>query len=471
MENKTNKAVKAGIGYTIGNVLVKGIGFLTVPIFSRLLTTEEFGVVNVFLSYGSILFVIIGLAIHSSIRSANIEFKGEIDRYTSSVSLVYIANLLLFLGIILIFGASLGTLLDFSKPILYMLILYSFGQAVLTLYNDRISLDYDYSQYLLIALINSLGNVGLSLLLILTIFQDSRDFGRILGSTIPVFVLSCILLLKLYQKSKPQFIKEYIIFALKYSLPIVPHGISQILLAQFDRIMIRSMIGDAAAGIYSLANNLKLILTIISDSIATAWSTWFYEEMEKANTKSIQKRAAQLCGFFCVLTIGLMAISPELILFLGGEKYIEGKYVAVPMIIDAFIVFIYNIIVVSEYYKKKTAFIMLGTMIAAVINVIMNIVFINLYGFIAAAYTTLFSYGCYLTLHMIISKKLVGFDVLELKYLFFYIGIITVCAFIDLKFSNFILIRCSISALIGIPLAIRLANDIGITQKYLHKER
>ena len=44
-----NTAMKAGLGYTIGNVLVKGINFLTLPLFSRLLTTEEFGVCNVFL--------------------------------------------------------------------------------------------------------------------------------------------------------------------------------------------------------------------------------------------------------------------------------------------------------------------------------------------------------------------------------------------------------------------------------------
>lgn len=70
-----NTALKAGLGYTIGNVLVKGINFLTLPLFSRLLTTAEFGVYNVFLSYDAILSVLIGLALHSSIKSAHYEFK------------------------------------------------------------------------------------------------------------------------------------------------------------------------------------------------------------------------------------------------------------------------------------------------------------------------------------------------------------------------------------------------------------
>ena len=115
---------------------------------------------------------------------------------------------------------------------------------------------------------------------------------------------------------------------------------------------------------------------------------------------------------FLVFTVGLMALSPEIIYILGGKGYEAGKLVAVPMIMDAFILFLYNIIVPSEYYTKKTTYIMTGTLIAAGLNLVTNYIFIKAYGFIAAAYTTLFSYVCYLLLHIVISRKLVGFDVI-----------------------------------------------------------
>ncbi len=70
MKLKQSKVFKAGIGYTIGNVMVKGINFLAIPIFSRLLTTEEMGLYTVFAAYEAVLFVFIGMALHSSIRSA-----------------------------------------------------------------------------------------------------------------------------------------------------------------------------------------------------------------------------------------------------------------------------------------------------------------------------------------------------------------------------------------------------------------
>ena len=93
MKLKQSKVFKAGIGYTIGNVMVKGINFLAIPIFSRLLTTEEMGLYTVFAAYEAVLFVFIGMALHSSIRSAKYEFEGKIDDFTSSIMGIYWINL------------------------------------------------------------------------------------------------------------------------------------------------------------------------------------------------------------------------------------------------------------------------------------------------------------------------------------------------------------------------------------------
>ena len=413
-----SKAFSAGIGYTIGNILIKGINFIALPIFSRLMTTEEFGVYNVFLSYDAILFVIIGMALHSSLRSASYRYNGKIDEYTSSVSIIYIINAVLLLIIATVFGSLLSSLLGFDKAIIYLLVLYSFGSSILTLYNDRISLDYAYKKYIIVAFLNSLGNISISLILMFTIFNNARDMGRILGTTITIFVLALGLIFTIYKKALPKFNKEYWKFGIKYSLPIIPHGISQVFLSQFDRIMIRNMVGASEAGIYSLGGNIKLFLSTITTSISSSWSTWFYAEIDKGNTEIIQKKAIQLSTVFVFLSAVLIAVSPELIYFLGGKAYDAGKYVAIPVVLDAFVLALYNIIVPSEYYTGKTIYIMFGTMFAAIINIITNYIFISKFGFIAAAYTTLFSYICYLVLHIIISYRLVGFYVIPLKWIF-----------------------------------------------------
>ena len=455
-----NKVLRSGVGYTLGNILIKGINFLTLPLFSRLLTPDEFGVYNVFASYDAILFVIVGLALHASVQSANLEFRGKIDRYTSSVTVIYILNGGLLLLAALLFHKTLSGLLGLPSSAVTLLVLGSFASAVVTLFNTRVSLDYAYKKYLLVSACSSVANIGVSLLLILTVFSEDRAMGRIIGSVVPLFVISLVLLLTFYRKARPKPNREFWKFGVKYSLPIVPHGISQVLLGQCDRIMILNMVSEAAAGIYSLAGNIKLVLVIITDSIGTAWTTWFYSQMDAGNKRAIQKRSVQLMGLFFILTAGLMALSPELVWLLGGKEYELGKYVAIPMVLDAFILFLYNIIVPSEYYAKKTTYIMAGTVAAALVNVVLNYIFIRRFGFIAAAYTTLASYVFYVVLHCIISRHLIGFFVLPLGWMVGVSALVGVLAAWNLWFAGHLPLRWGMCALAVVPAALFLLRQL-----------
>ena len=95
-----SKVVKAGIGYTIGNYLLKGFSFITVPIFARLLTTEDFGIYSTFVAYETILFIILGCAIHTSYKNAKYKYAEEdadikglsYDGYVSATIILLVFN-------------------------------------------------------------------------------------------------------------------------------------------------------------------------------------------------------------------------------------------------------------------------------------------------------------------------------------------------------------------------------------------
>ena len=456
MRKRTSKAIKAGVGYTLGNILVKGIGFISLPIFSRLMTPEEFGVYNIFISYEAFLYVIIGFAIHSSIRNANLEFRGRIDEYTSSVTLIYVSNLVIFSILAFVLRKRITLFIGFDIVIVFLLLIYSFGSAVLTLYNERMALDYAYKRYLQIAIFNSVGNISISLFMIFTFFFNCKDYGRIVGTTITLGAITVFVLWKLYCRARPRYNRVYWKFAVRYSLPIVPHGISQVLLSQFDRIMIRQLVGNSEAGIYSLAANVQLILTIIINSVIIPWNTWFYERVDRNEVQLLKNKARELCTLFAIFAIGLIAISPELIYILGGERYSVGKYVAIPLIVASFFIFLYDMVVLGEYYTKKTQYIMLTTMLAALLNIITNYIFIRKFGFIVAAYTTLFSYFIYLLLHMTVSKKLIGFYIIPLNGLIGYISYMCFSAVLSIIFINHIVIRWSLCLFEILPFAMWL---------------
>ena len=130
------------------------------------------------------------------------------------------------------------------------------------------------------------------------------------------------------------------------------------------------------------------------------------------------------------------------------------------MVLDAFILFLYNIVVPSEYYSKKTTFIMVGTMVAAIINIALNYVFIQRYGFLAVGYTTLFAYICYLVMHIIISRKLVKFFVLPLRWIAIVCVALAGLAAWNLWFVDSLLLRWGMCAVVVIPVALFLLKKV-----------
>lgn len=474
----TSKAAKAGIGYTVANVLIRGIGFLTLPIFSRLLDTYDFGVYNVFVAYDSVLVCVLGFAMHSSVKSANWEFPGRIDGYISCISLVYIANVAALIVLALIFGPYVSDVLGLDTAVLVVLVLHSFGAAVVSLYNARVSLQYSYKKYMVVATVNSLGNVALSLLLIFALFNGQRFMGRIFGATVVMCGLGILVIASFWRKSRPTVNRDYLRFGFRYSLPIVPHGISQVILAQFDRLMVNYMVSTIAAGIYGLAANLMIIMTVLTDSVSTVWTTWFYEAMEGESAENattakdltrydlskkceeVQERSGQLMRAFAVLALGLMAFAPELVWILGGDAYMDGAYCAFGMILSGFCVFLYNLIVVGEYYRQQTRWIMIATMMAAVINLVLNYVTIGRFGFIAAGYTTLVAYIIYVALHWSVCKRLLGFTIIDSKGLAVCVAILAAGCAIDLLAFDFVLVRVFAGLILCLPVTVSLVQSV-----------
>ena len=113
--------------------------------------------------------------------------------------------------------------------------------------------------------------------------------GRTLGTAIPSVLISVLIIGYFFKIATPpkRNIKPFLRWGVRYSLPIIPHGISQLVLAQFDRIMILKMIGSAVAGVYSFAYNIFSIVTVTTTSLDNVWSTWLYEQLHGKNATDL----------------------------------------------------------------------------------------------------------------------------------------------------------------------------------------
>lgn len=402
-EQADNKVIKAGIGYTVGNYLLKGLSFLTVPIFSRLLSTADYGIFNSYLAYQCILFLIVGLAMHASLKNARYKFEEDFAKYNSGCILIAVCSLMTWLVLGNIFYPLYGELVGFSRLVVNLLLLDSFGTALIQFFNVYVGLDYRYDSFLKLSAFNAVANLALSVVFILGVFPEERATGRILGNALPVIIIAVAIIRYFWRQAKPKFYPEYAKYAIRYSIPLIPHGISQVILSQFDRIMIKSIIGDAQAGIYSFGYNIFSILNVTVNSLDNVWGPWFYEKMAEKKYADIRKYGDKY-AFGMLLFSGMVMLgTPELVKLLGAREYWDAMYSVVPIVVGGYYMFLCTFPSYVEYYYEKTKFVALGTGLAAVINMVLNLIYINKFGYLAAAYTTLVTYLLYFVFHYVIA--------------------------------------------------------------------
>lgn len=461
-----SKYIKAGIGYTVGNYLLKGISFFTLPLFVRLMTKADYGNFNTYAAYESIFCVIVGLALHTSLKNAKYKYikPGEFEAYISSCVIIGSLSTVLFLLLANITYPLYAEILDMTRGVFNLLIIESFSVSTITLYNVYISLSYRYKSFLAVSFINVIANVTLSLLLMFTLFANNRYLARVLGTAIPVIIIATIINISFIRKGRLRIVFDHWKYALAFSIPLIFHGVSQVILSQFDRIMIKTMTGAENAGVYSFAYSISSLVLVTSTSLQQVWAPWFYERMGEKNYIAIKDRG-NLFSYGMFLFVACVILGArEVIVLLGTESYIESIYYLIPILVSGYFSFLYNLPAQVEYYYEKTNYIAIGTCIAAILNIIMNYFGVLLFGPIAAAYTTLIIYGIYFCIHFTIAKKVHGSSLFSAKLIGIYSVMLFIVAFLALVFNKAWIVRWSILIVLGIILLLWIDKTFHIIE-------
>ncbi|MGV3009733.1 lipopolysaccharide biosynthesis protein [Streptococcus thoraltensis] len=388
--------------YMIGTLLNQGISFITVPIFSRLLSPFDYGIVNTYTSWVAIVSMIISCAVYMGIRSAFIEYEEKIDDVMSSLTSLTLLNGCIGLLVSLVV-ISLGV----GSPLLILLGLgNALGQALLQNYSMYLMMRYEYQFRTFLLIVPNLLAVIISLVAVVFLFSDVPYLGRILPMALTQLAFGIFVTFLAYRKSLNLWNNRYVTFALKISLPLVLHGIALNLLSQSDRLMITAFRTASETGIYSLVYNLGMLATVITTGLDGVWIPWFTNRLKQGEVEVINQQVKYYITFMTLAMSGLVLVGPEIVKILADSKYWSGIAIVPPIVLANFLVFAYTLYVNVEHYYKKSVYITSYTLIAAACNIATNYFFIPKYGYVAAAFTTLFSYGVSFFLHARYSKML-----------------------------------------------------------------
>ena len=437
--NNNIKAFKSGVWYTFASFLTNAIGLITTPIFTRMLTKADFGAYSNFMSWLSIISLLSTLNLDRSFVRARFDFEKRFDEYIYSMLALSSLSVLFWVIVLNSSYAFASQYIKIDRIYLNSMLIYILLRVAVQMYQARERYYYRYRTSVLIGIVISLSTAILSVAL--TKAMDNKYAGRIIGFCTPMVVVGIILYYLIYKHGR-RVNTHYFKYALPICIPFIPHLLSMTLLGSMDRIMITNLIGEESNALYTLAYNCGGVITIFLTSMNSAYVPWLGEKLHQRLYQEIQEFSKTYVLLFTYLAFGIMLLTPELLLLLGGKAYTESIGVMPPVTCGIVFQFIYTLFVNVEQYYKRTIGMAIGSVSAALMNYVLNSVFIPRYGYLAAAFTTLASYLWLLIIHMYLVYKMKCYKLYDYGFIF---RIVLVCLISTMGFAfiyRSIIARC-----------------------------
>lgn len=397
--------VKAAGWYTVCNILQKGIQFIFVPIYLRLLTTDEYGKYAVFQSWKEILVIFTTLNLYSGIfTKAMVSYEDDRDRYTSSMQGLTTVIACIWLFVYVVFNNFFNSILNIDPVTMYLIFIYSALFPAQSFWSVRQRVENKYVSMVIVTLLMSVTTPGVSIMLLIT--TNLREKSVIWGFLIVQIFFGALFYCYHFSRSKTFYNGVYWKDAIRFNIPLIPHYLSLIVLGQADRIMIERFCGNSEAGIYSLAYQISQMLNILVSAINNVFVPWGYEQLKTGQLNKLKDSSKSFCLLFATATLCIILVAPEVILIAGGKEYVQAMWIIPSVSVGCYVVFCYGFYSLIEFYYSKTGYVMAASGISAILNVILNAVFVPMFGFIAAGYTTLASYIALMIMHFIFARKI-----------------------------------------------------------------
>lgn len=443
--NKLSNPVKASIWFTISTALQRGISLLTMPIFTRLLTTEQYGIYTIYRSWYDILLIFGTLNIYTACYSRGLlKFRNNQKEFTSSMqvlmSVITVALTCIYLCNIEFWNSFLGL----SSMYVYALFLEMFFVPAYSLWCMKERFEYRYKKVVFTTLLLAIltPTIGIIAVLGTTYKAEARVISYVfvqLLIAIPFCIYNIL-------RGRTAFSKDYWSYALTFSIPLLAHYLSAVILNQSDRIMISRMVGSSEAAIYSVAYTISTMVSILTNAIQHSYMPYTYKSIEERKIEKVIVTSKEICMLVAGLCVIAMLIGPEIIKIFASADYYNAIWIVPPVAASIFFIFLYNLFVNVELYYEKNMPVTIVSCFGAGLNVALNYFFIGRFGYVAAGYTTLFSYIIFVFIHSVLAQRLVtkeykSNDTFDFK--FFGILSIVVIGFVGIVTLsyNYLLIR------------------------------
>ncbi len=405
---KSSLIQSAGV-YTLANVINAAIPFLLLPVLTRYLTPADYGMVAMYGVLISFVTPFVGFNVEGAVARQYYEHdQVDMTVYVSSCFVILLSSTVVVFIIFNILAVPLSRLTTVPQQWLWTVVLVCFMQficrMVLVLWQVRVM----PSRYGTFQILQTALNAGLSVVLVVVVGMAWQ--GRLIGQIIAVFVFAGIALVILFRDGwlKFEVNKQYLRNALNFGVPLIPHTLGGVIITMTDRLFITKMVGLEATGLYTVGYQIGMIISILQDSFNKAYVPWLYERL-KMDDITIKIRLVKITYLYFIVIIGISLllglIAPWFLAFFVGKQFTDSAIFVVWIALGYAFNGMYKMVVNYIFYAQKTAILAWITFATALVNVVLNYIFISFNGAIGAAQATTLTFALSFVATWLFSNK------------------------------------------------------------------
>lgn len=412
--SKESKLVRNTGILAIGNLCTKCISFLLMPLYTALLTTQEYGTVDLIVAISSLFTIILTLQLDQGVFRFLVEARGDSEQQEKYIGTT-IFTVLFTSCATAIFGTGVLNALDYTYT--FYLVCNTILGIITTVFLQFPRGMGDNAVYVTGSCISGSANVVLNVVFVAFLRWGIKGMllANLLGSICCVLFIAIKTKLWNYLKIS-NYSKMHLAKLLRYSMPLVPYTMCWWIVNVSDRMIINSYLGVSFNGIYALSNKFPSLFSMLSGIFQTAWMESAFENVNDDNRNVYYcKMMNTAIRFYSSANMLIIAAVPLVFGFLVGVNFREA-YMYIPLLMTASMFHAVSALFGAVYFAfKKTGRVAFSAGLAALINIVVNILFIESIGLYAAALSTLLAYGTVCMLRYYRIQREVGLK-LGIKY-------------------------------------------------------
>jgi O-antigen/teichoic acid export membrane protein len=395
-------------------VLVRGLAFVLLPVYTRYLSPAEYGIVALTVTCTVVLGMLYPLGLRGAVSRTYYE-GGTVRERKERVGTLWIAMLL--------FAAVSAVLLDRFGPSLAAAVLPEvpfhpyLRLAVWTAFLGVLGLtplvllqaQERALAYVLLTLWTALTTTGVTVWFVV---RGGGAQGYLQGALVGAALAAIPFLALTVGQVRPVFRMSILMPALAFSLPLVPHALAGWTLEMSDRAILSRFLPLHDVGVYSLGYQLGAAMGLVTAAFNAAWVPFLFGTL-KDEGEAAHPKLARLVTYYavalCFIGLGWSLLVEHAITLIAGPEFREA-YRITPWVVGGYVFAgLYLIPTNLLFWRQRTGVMPLVTLAAGAVNVGLNLWLVPRYGAIAAAWSTLGAYGVLLILTWLNSERLQPF--------------------------------------------------------------